>query len=257
MRVTRPGPVRRGVRSTALGNQVDLLGPGRTSALPGLRSTPWNILNANLSELSSDPEGYLVPGTWVLSVTASVLATTGVGLFVIPLIAEIQLGAGGVVSTVEMDAFPGGTLQLPGIAARVLLKWDSLPTEAAVGLAFTYPDAVRVKATLQRANIGTTARRSFLLNRDGAAAVNTTGAIPPFAKRVMAYALPSHRIYGANGVLELQGPNAAFVRWSGPELDAMRAAGEEAVIPGQVTRWIAATPLAEDGVGQVSFKIEL
>lgn len=264
-----PDPLRfRRPRSTQFGNQLDV--PG-VQAAPGQPWEPYrkSLLDGNVNELWE--EGFADPGAWVLTVTSTVRQppSGAPGQGIVPLLCKVSLGSGGVSHALEVDAFPGFTLQVPTAAVRVEVMWDQVPfsDHLAAGYGLKIPALTRVRGTIQRGNLATDAYRSWVLDREGTVGGpglrNTFGNVPAFAKSVGVYASrgfagAAHNVFIAGSYLCLREVTGAFTTdLDGVELAAAIPAGHQFPVPAQSTDWQVLVSAAENNIARVAFRIQL
>lgn len=176
---------------------------GRSAVLKGrnglvnLRSESASLFNTRLDEL--DQRAKYLPGSWVLTLSAQVANNAFVNdganpRAVVPAVALVSMGCGGITVNFEIDVFPNASIQLPCDSVRVDLVWDrTLPdsffTAGAAGW-FQQPTEITVQGLLQRGNASGDARRTFLIPPYPALSA-FAGPVPLLAKSVQHYLEPA------------------------------------------------------------------
>jgi len=246
--------IARAIDDQRVGNTERLSGfaPGTpVSAFPRKQ-----ILNVSLQQIAAAlkaPDKQFDTGSWELVVAARVSQPwNAAGFFcVCPLVATVEMGVGGATTTVELQAFPSATIPLPCDKVIVNIGWDTFRPEDYVTepgfVPLAVPGEVEVTATIQRSVGSSDARRTFVFRPGFAAGTTASGLVPAHAKRVMAYSVDSAQVYAAGALFQLQASDLAEITagfatgistYTGPQMFAIRNAGEMIDVPGNARRWI-------------------
>lgn len=250
-------------RSIRSGNWLRL--PGSPNGVPfgTFGGIPTQIMQLDLADI--DPAELHKQGSWVLTVQAHVKYPDDLDpgdVAIAPLVCDLQLGAGGVTTDLEVDAVPGFTVPLAAGSFKASFRWDTMPVLSAGASEPVPPEYVDVYAVAQRSTAETSAHRSFLLNR-GTLAEDwlTIGRVPPHATGVQLYG-SNVAIYANNaGLFLAEGQNAGLLSVDGPDLLAAVQAGVVFAVPSYSVEWTyqadAGGPPGPDVHARVDFTLDL
>lgn len=262
LRTTRLGQVIR-VPGTVAGSGV---GPGPFPPNQSNLQLIHSLVMADNLDIEDDTP-------WVLAIACNITKNfidSEDEQWVIPLLAEITMGAGGASHTFRIDAWPYCTIQLPAGAVKVIIRWDidkitgliqSFPDVNTGAIQFITPQEVEVAGTLVRGFSSSNAKRSFLIQTNADAPLNTGKIeIPDFAVKGFYWADDYTVLAGTLSYFEHNQAGFALANYTIAELIALKAIGELTPLPANAGFWQLAltapdpTPLAPT---RVSFPIRL
>lgn len=141
------------------------------------------LLDVNLED-ALGPDRYASAGSLVLSLSAEITKYGGtpVSYFLTPLVARVQLGAGGVIIESEVDALRA-VIPVHSPQVRVTVFYQSIFSNNSLNAwlagieSKVLPEEVRIRGTIQRSFSAGNATRTYYADTD-----NGPWPVPPYSK---------------------------------------------------------------------------